>query len=265
MSGVWYRSQRRMGRICARLLLLGLALVAFDPQAATIAAGRFHELWVKDDGSLAAWGYNPSGQVGDGSYIDRSFPVPVPGLAGIKVAPGGVAGGVVPFAGAQDRRHGVGVGRQQRRPDRRRHHVFAHTAGAGRRPDGCRSGLRRRHRGAATTRLPLKADGTVWAWGKNGYGQLGDGTTTGHVVPARVAGLTGVVSIAGGALHSLALRSDGTVWAWGDNSVGELGDGTTTLRAAPVQVAGLTGVVEISTTYYHSVARKSDGTVWTWG
>ena len=63
--------------------------------------------------------------------------------------------------------------------------------------------------------LALKSDGTVWAWGWNGYGQLGDGSTTNRLTPVPVSGLTGVVAIAGGDYHSLALKSDGTVWAWG--------------------------------------------------
>ena len=74
--------------------------------------------------------------------------------------------------------------------------------------------------------LALKSDGTVWAWGCNDCGQLGDGSTTNRLTPVPVSGLTGVVAIAGGDYHSLALKSDGTVWAWGYNGYGQLGDGT---------------------------------------
>ena len=113
--------------------------------------------------------------------------------------------------------------------------------------------------------LALKSDGTVWAWGYNGCGQLGDGSTTNRLTPVQVSGLTGVVAIAGGGSHSLALKSDGTVWAWGCNDYGQLGDGTTTNRLTPVQVSGLTGVVAIAGGGAHSLALKSDGTVWAWG
>ena len=78
--------------------------------------------------------------------------------------------------------------------------------------------------------MALKSDGTVWAWGANYYGQLGDGSTTNRTTPVQVSGLTGVVAIAGGGNHSLALKSDGTVYAWGYNNRGQLGDGTTTQR-----------------------------------
>ena len=63
--------------------------------------------------------------------------------------------------------------------------------------------------------LALKSDGTVWAWGFNQYGQLGDSTTTQRTTPVQVSGLTGVIAIASGGYHSMALKSDGTVWAWG--------------------------------------------------
>ncbi|MBY9081309.1 RCC1 domain-containing protein, partial [Paenibacillus sp. CGMCC 1.18879] len=75
--------------------------------------------------------------------------------------------------------------------------------------------------------LALKSDGSVWAWGYNGGGQLGDNSTTQRSVPVQVTGLTEVTAIAGGNNHSLALKSDGSVWAWGYNGGGQLGDGTT--------------------------------------
>ena len=82
----------------------------------------------------------------------------------------------------------------------------------------------------------LGADGTVWAWGSNAYGQLGDGTTKASTKPERVARLRHVVSIAAGGSAGYALEADGTVWAWGDNSYGQLGNGTTVSSATPVRV-----------------------------
>jgi alpha-tubulin suppressor-like RCC1 family protein len=117
----------------------------------------------------------------------------------------------------------------------------------------------------------VKADGTVWAWGFNGAGQLGDGTTTSRATPAPVRGLSGVTAIAADDdacfcnNSVLALKSDGTVWAWGDNSHGQLGDGTTMNRSVPVQVRDLDGVIALATNNGHSLALKADGTVWAWG
>ncbi len=85
--------------------------------------------------------------------------------------------------------------------------------------------------------LALKRDGTVWAWGDNYYGQLGDGATAGRMTPAQVAGLSGVTAIAGGTEHSLAVKRDGTVWAWGYNGGGQLGmDPPVARRNQPVRV-----------------------------
>jgi len=112
----------------------------------------------------------------------------------------------------------------------------------------------------------LKSDGTVWAWGDNTYGQLGDGTTVERDTPVLVSGLSGITAIAAGGGHSMALNSGGAVWAWGDNGKGQLGDGTTTDRHSPVPLSGFGGVVTaIACGYAHSVALKSDGTVITWG
>src|SRR2546421_4736023 len=84
--------------------------------------------------------------------------------------------------------------------------------------------------------------GTVWAWGDNAAGSLGNGTNTMSNTPVEASGLTGVTALAGGFLHSLALKSDGTVWAWGDNFAGELGNGTQTNSNTPVQVLSPGGV-----------------------
>nr|WP_301540909.1 hypothetical protein [Corallococcus exiguus] len=90
-----------------------------------------------------------------------------------------------------------------------------------------------------TCSLALKPDGTVWAWGNNGSGQLGDGTAIHRPTPVQVQGLTGVVSVAAGQAHTVALKTDGTGWAWGSNTIGQLGDGTRTGRPTPVRVTGL--------------------------
>ena len=91
--------------------------------------------------------------------------------------------------------------------------------------------------------LALKSDGTVWAWGNNMWGQLGDGTNTDRNAPVQVSNLSGVAALAGGASHSLALKNDGTMWAWGSNWNGGLGNGTTTDSSVPVQVIGNCNVV----------------------
>ena len=130
---------------------------------------------------------------------------------------------------------------------------------------GCSPQQRSVLAGEGWSGLALKSNGTVWAWGYNPYGGLGDGTITDRHTPVQVSGLSGVVSVAGEGYSGLALKSDGTVWAWGDNFHGALGDGTTMERHTPVQVSGLCGVASVAGEIYSGLALKSDGTVWAWG
>lgn len=113
--------------------------------------------------------------------------------------------------------------------------------------------------------LSLKNDSTVWAWGRNLEGQLGNGTNTNSNVPIQVNSFTGITAIAAGGYHSLALKNDSTVWTWGSNLYGQLGNGTTTASNVPLQVSTLTGVIAVAAGLNHSLALKNDGTVWTWG
>lgn len=115
--------------------------------------------------------------------------------------------------------------------------------------------------------LGLKTDGTVWTWGDNTQGQLGNGSIGGnpHSTPTQISGLTGITALAANNNHSLAIDSNGDVWAWGNNDYGQLGDNSTNASSVPVQVSGLTEVIAIAAGYSHSVALKSDGTVWAWG
>ncbi|MCU1460945.1 MAG: hypothetical protein JWO37_1020 [Acidimicrobiales bacterium] len=113
--------------------------------------------------------------------------------------------------------------------------------------------------------VALKADSTVWTWGNNWAGQLGNGTNNNSVVPVPVSGLSGVSAVSAFGTTVLALKTDGTVWAWGNNGHGQLGNNTTTNSNVAVQVSGLTGVTAVSVGPDWAMALKSDGTVWTWG
>lgn len=111
----------------------------------------------------------------------------------------------------------------------------------------------------------LKDDNTVWTWGQNDYGRLGDGTIENSATPVQVKGLNDVISVSAGYAHTVVIKKDGTVWAWGANNHGQIGDGTTEFRTSPVQVKGLTDVIALSICSELNVALKKDGTVWSWG
>lgn len=115
--------------------------------------------------------------------------------------------------------------------------------------------------------IMLKSDGTVWSWGNNSAGALGDGTTTNRYAPARVSVLSGVTAIAAGSSSAYALAADGTVWAWGDNYFGQIGNGSTATRTipAPLPVSGLSGVTAIAAGGSHVLAQTADGSIWAWG
>ncbi|MCQ9634289.1 T9SS type A sorting domain-containing protein [Chryseobacterium sp. WG23] len=111
----------------------------------------------------------------------------------------------------------------------------------------------------------LKTDGTLWAWGVNGDGQLGDGTTTARSVPVKIGTTNDWKSIYVGHKHTLAIKTDGTLWAWGDNAFGQLGDGTLIDRKVPTQIGTATDWQSLGGGIEHSVGLKTDGTLWTWG
>lgn len=114
--------------------------------------------------------------------------------------------------------------------------------------------------------LALKRDGTVWSWGGNWNGELGNGTTTDSNVPVQVNGLSNVIKISAGGGYVTALKRDGTVWVWGSNSVGQLGIGSTAANVlSPVVVPGLDSIRQISSGGGQTLAVRGDLQLYAWG
>ena len=192
--------------------------------------------------AILGWGKNSSGQLGDGSTVQRLTPSLVP-LKNIQAI---AAGGDYSLALTSDG-HVLEFGGNQRTP----------TAVA------ALSSIKQIAVGDGH-RLALRADGTVWAWGENNHGQLGDGSTTARSAPVQVAGLNHISGIAAGGDHSLAIGSGFSVWSWGSNSSGQVGNGTQTDQLTPVVLPGLQ-VIEVAASSSHSVALTTDLKVMGWG
>jgi alpha-tubulin suppressor-like RCC1 family protein len=173
-----------------------------------VSAGGSHTVARKADGSIVAWGWNRSGQLGDGSTIDKFTPTPVSGGATTWTM---IAAGEF------------------------------HT-------------------------VALRSDGTLWAWGFNQNGQLGDGTTTDRSIPVKIGTASNWAAVAAGKAHTMAVKTDGTLWTWGRNFSGQLGDGTTVDKLIPTKVT-ITGVLakDVAAGESHSVMRTTAGKVYAWG
>jgi alpha-tubulin suppressor-like RCC1 family protein len=212
------------------------------------------------EGGAWAWGQNVYGQLGDGTTTQRNAPVRVGGLSsGVQDIEGGFyhslalkidgTGETTVWVWGRNDFGQLGVGTTTTRRN-----APVQVGGL--------SGVQDIAAGHSHS-LALKSNGTVWAWGKNEYRQLGDGTTTDRSAPVQVGGLSDVKAISSGGQHGLALKNDDTLWAWGKNQFGELGDGTTTNRSTPVQV--LSEVKAVAGGQLYTLALKKDGTVLAWG
>jgi alpha-tubulin suppressor-like RCC1 family protein len=253
--------------------------------ATALSIGRRFGLALLREGTVMSWGENSWGQLGDGTHTGpetchaayeaaagytvgcSTTPVPVSGLSGVVAIAAGdqhslalLSNGNV-MAWGDNERGQLGNGSISG-PD----HCYTEQE-----PTQCStspvpvSGLSEVTAIAAgqNYNLALLRNGTVMAWGSNGWGELGDGTSSwGDDVPAAVTGLSGVTAIAAGGGSSLALLSNGTVMAWGANEFGQLGDGTLTQSDVPVAVSGLSGVSAIGGA---SLALRNDGTIMAWG
>jgi alpha-tubulin suppressor-like RCC1 family protein len=114
--------------------------------------------------------------------------------------------------------------------------------------------------------LALKSNGTLWAWGENGNGQLGDGTNNNkRIAPVQIGTDNDWKVIDGGYAHSMAIKTNGTLWAWGFNYGGQLGDNTLTDKYAPTQIGTDNKWASVACGGYHTLAVKTDGTLWAWG
>jgi len=225
-----------------------------------VSAGFCHSLAVRTNGTLWGWGCNEVGRLGDNSTTNRSSPVSVVGgftdwcqVSGadrhsVAVRQNGTAWawGVNVFGGLGDN---TTVSKS------------SPVSVVGGFTDWCQ---------IATGRyfsIAVRQNGTAWAWGSNGQGQLGISSGYARSSPVSVfGGFTDWCRVTAGDQHSIGLRTNGTIYAWGFNAQGRLGDSTCTAKSSPVLVAGgFTDWCQIEAGYGHSLGVRTNGTAWAWG
>jgi alpha-tubulin suppressor-like RCC1 family protein len=229
------------------------------PSADAVAPGTAHTCSVRNDGTVACWGLNNVGQLGNGTTTSSSNPVAAQGITNaVGVASGDshscavIADGTVRCWGNNAfGQLGDGTTTNRTSPVS----LFGITNAV-----AVTAGF--------VHTCALIADGTARCWGDNTFGKLGDGTTTLQTSPVFVGGLNFVTALGAGSDHTCALRADGTARCWGSGQFGQLGDGApgaTHTSTSPVFVNNLTGAVNLAAGDLHNCVTLSDGTARCWG
>jgi len=245
---------------------------ALTPTA--VAAGGFHTCMRLPDRTVQCWGENNYGQLGngDGNLASSSVPVAVRDL---NTATRVVTGDGHTCALVGDNPNATvqcwGLGDSGQRGDGSFNTISTVPGPV----VGITGAVGVATRGYHSCAL-LGADGTVWCWGRNVDGQLGNGTRApvdcaqrgvpcGSSTPVQASGITGAVAVIAGGYHTCALFGDGSAQCWGRNDDGQLGDGTFTTSSTAVRVGNLTGAAALTGGFYHTCAVLSDFTVQCWG
>jgi len=193
-----------------------------------VSTGAKHSMALKSDGTVWVWGANTEGELGDGTRIGRLSPIQVPNLSGIVAISAGTYHSMALKSDGTVWVWGCNMTGQ---------------LGDGTAYLWCLSPIQVPNLSGIVAisagglhSMALKSDNSVWVWGCNGYGALGDGTTINRLSPIQVPNLSGILAVSAGGLQSMALKIGETLWAWGWNEYGLLGDGTTIDRLSPVFV-----------------------------
>ncbi len=223
----------------------------------TISAGAEHSMAIKTNGTLWAWGRNSEAQLGDGTNNNSNIPIQI---------------------GTDNNWVAVSTGSEHTLALKSNGTIWSWggntygQCGNAPPPNSVATPLQI---GNATDwqsitagsyhSMAIKTDGTIWAWGLNISGQLGDGTNTDRITPTQIDLSTDWNQVTAGWNHTLAIKNNGTLWAWGANNAGQLGDGSNINKNTPTQAGTATNWLSISGGEGHSIATKTDGTLWAWG
>jgi alpha-tubulin suppressor-like RCC1 family protein len=276
--------------------LFNLSSIHFT-RISSVAAGDVATFFLTSDSTLWALGSNDYGQLGDGTTVDRDYPVRI--MSGIKAMSSGVSHSLFlktdgTLWACGDNTYGQlgdGTGDSHLAPVQVMSGVQSMRAGGDfslmlktdgtlwacgdnvvgelgdnstvsrSTPEQIMSNVKCLPKGQSWHNLVVKNDSTLWTFGFNEAGQVGDGTTDDRYDPIQI--MSGVQCVAAGWDHSLIVKTDGTLWACGLNASGELGDATDVDKLTPVQV--MTGVKDVSAGNDYSIVLKADSTVWGFG
>ncbi len=225
----------------------------------TTEAACAHTLATRKNGTAWAWGINSTGNLGDGTTVNRSSPVSVVGGFTDWCYVSGY------LSSAAIRTNGTlwtwGSNAQAHLGDNSTVNKSSPVSVVGGFNDWCQVSVSSIHVSAVRT------NGTLWAWGGNNIGQLGDNTGTDRSSPVSVIGnITNWCQVSSGFRFSAAVTTDSEIWAWGENSCGKLGNNSTTNRSSPVKVVGgFTDWCQVSVARQHAAAVRNNGSIWTWG
>jgi M6 family metalloprotease-like protein len=235
------------------------------------SAGLNHTVAAKTDGALWAWGWNQHGQVGDGSNSTRTSPVPVGDAASwaavaagsahsaaLQTDPVSLIKGLTRWAWGRNSQGQLGSGDDTGV----NHPVSTYDSWCPAYPCGYDWALLST---SAEHNLAIRTDGTLWAWGLNDRGQLGDNSWSNRYLPYQITVGTDWAVVSAGGYHTLAVKKDGSLWAWGANNIGQLGDGTQYERHVPTRIGSDSDWCMVAAGDQHSLALKRDGSLWGWG
>jgi len=233
------------------------------PRITDVSAGENHSLAITTTGDLYAWGDNSRGQLGVGVGISSSLrPMKVPGISEVIAVSAGSEytmaitenGDLYAWGRNSSGQLGDGTTDDKFLP--------VNLGGLGVGLDGGVTNVSASFGRDSAHTVAVKWDGSLWAWGANHNGQLGDGTTTQRLLPRKIRN-NGVAGAEAGPSYTAMIRTDGTLWTWGFNAHGRLGDGTNFESMTPVQV--MDNVNTVSLGYNVTTVIKQDGTLWNMG
>lgn len=244
------------------LMLLALSFSPFNAQCwKSFSAGEMHTVALLSDGTMWNWGWNVSGQLGDGSTVDKLIPTQIGTQSDWAKITNHHASHNLAIKN-NGTLWGWGLNQSGQAGN------FINTNANGYILSPTQIGTDTDWKMIATGNkhsAALKNDGTLWTWGRNENGQLGIGNKINQDNPTKVGTDNHWIKVAAGDAHTIALKQDGTLWSWGRNGDGQLGTGNNTATTVPTKIGSLNTWTDVFAGGAFNIAMKNDRTIWSFG